>query len=141
MRLTYSTAIVLLFINSAGASCPADACYAVTFNVLACEVQPSVIVAPDNKPSPEGVLLKTQHVTARAVPCFLGAEGWKVTGKPEIESERSFFYRSAGYENTVCIDLKGKKVTLFAPALCCDTPNSCPPTPARELEALPLSAQ
>jgi len=141
MRQILVLLALTLSAESAQASCPAEACYAVTFKVLACQPQAPVVVAPNTEPFPEGVLLKAEKVVARPVPCHLGAEHWKASGIPEIQNESSFFYRSAGYEKFVCGDLKGRTVTLFAPAQCCDTPDSCALTPARELIPLPLSAQ
>jgi len=141
MRQILLSLALVLSVHAAHASCPADACYAVTFKIVACQSQASAIVAPHTEKFPEGVLLNAGNVVARPVPCHLGAEHWKAPGTPEIQNERSFFYRSVGYEKFVCSDLKGKTVTLFAPAQCCDTPNSCAPTPARELIPLPLSAQ
>ena len=141
MRQILVLLALVLSVDPAQASCPADACYAVTFKILACQSQASVIVAPNTEKFPEGVLLKAGNVVARPVPCHLGGEHWRASGIPEIQNERSFFYRSAGYEKFACSDLKGKTVTLFAPAECCDTPDSCALTPARELIPLPLNAQ
>jgi len=141
MRQFFAIAICSLAWNAAIASCPADACYAVTFKVLSCTAQPSEVAAPSLAKSPEGVVLKAESVLARPVQCALGAEHWKASGTPEIQNERAFFYRASVDEKSACSNLAGKTVTLFAPARCCDTPNSCTPMPARELLPLPLSAQ
>jgi len=109
MRPIYLSAVFFLVARTADASCPADACYVVSFKVLSCEATSAAMAAPNPSRVPDGVLLTTGSVTARPVSCALGGELWKPTGIPAIQSEHTFFYRSAGYEKSVCRDLKGKR--------------------------------
>lgn len=125
----------------AEATCPAQACYAVSFKVSSCNFREATITPPATKESPSGLLLKADNVKVTAVPCSAGRELWRPVGEPEIARSQIFFYGAD--DKAACVGLTGKTFTLFAPAFCCDTENSGGACAINEtvLAPLPIQAQ
>ena len=133
--------LCLVVSRLANAACPAQACYAVSFQVSSCSFREATITPPATKESPSGLLLKAEKVKTKAVPCSAGRELWKPVGEPEISRSKVFFY--SANDKAACTGLTGKTLTLFAPAFCCDTEDAGGACSISEtvLAPLPIQAQ
>ena len=135
MRQLIVTALFAALSTSTHAKCVPQVCYAVSFEIANCRAtrdeRPPLRVRKVN-----GIILKASESSARPVPCGVGyriPEGG-LPSVEQIEGTREFFYSADS-----CETLLGRKVTLFAPEVCCDT-GPCA-VPERPLTALPIWAQ